>query len=75
MKIFSDNSIVKDFVVNNSSETYLSIWRLSEVLTFGEALYLFDMMSQQNKVSVARNYNLKKEKKWQKDMELKAISY
>ena len=59
MKIFSDNSIVKDFVVNNSSEPYLSIWRLSEVLTFGEALYLFEMMSQQNKVSVARNYNLK----------------
>ena len=59
MKIFSDNSIVKDFVVNNPSETYLSIWRLSEVPTFGEALYLFDMMSQQNKVSIARSYNLK----------------
>lgn len=59
MKIFSDNSIVKDFVVNNPSEIYLSIWRLSEVLTFGEALYLFDMMSQQNKVSIARSYNLK----------------
>lgn len=59
MKIFSDNSIVKDFVVNNPNETYLSIWRLSEVLTFGEALYLFDMMSQQNKVSIARSYNLK----------------
>ena len=59
MKIFSDNSVVKDFVVNNPSETYLSIWRLSEVLTFGEALYLFDMMSQQNKVSIARSYNLK----------------
>jgi len=62
MKIFSDNSIVKDFVVNNPSETYLSIWRLSEVLTFGEALYLFDMMSQQNKVSIARSYNLKVDK-------------
>ena len=59
MKIFEDNSIVKDFVLNNSSETYLSIWRLSEVLTFGEALYLFDMMSQQNKISIARSYNLK----------------
>ena len=59
MKIFSDNSIVKDFVGNNPSEIYLSIWRLSEVLTFGEALYLFDMMSQQNKVSIARSYNLK----------------
>ena len=59
MKIFSDNSIVKDFVVNNPSETYLSIWRLSEVLTFGEALYLFDMMAQKNKVSIACSYNLK----------------
>ena len=59
MKIFSDNSIIKDFVVNNPSKTYLSIWRLSEVLTFGEALYLFDMMSQQNKVSIARSYNFK----------------
>ena len=59
MKIFEDNSIVKDFVLNNSSETYLSIWRLSEVLTFGEALYLFDMMSQQNKISITRSYNLK----------------
>ena len=41
MKLFSDNSIIKDFVINNPAETYLSIWRLSEVLTFGEALYLF----------------------------------
>lgn len=46
MKLFSDNSIIKDFVRNNPAETYLSIWRLSEVLTFGEALYLFEMMSQ-----------------------------
>lgn len=59
MKLFSDNSIIKDFVINNPTETYLSIWRLSEVLTFGEALYLFEMMSQKNKVSIARTYNLK----------------
>ena len=59
MKLFSDNSIIKDFVINNLTETYLSIWRLSEVLTFGEALYLFEMMSQKNKVFIARNYNLK----------------
>jgi len=59
MKLFSDNSIIKDFVINNPTETYLSIWRLSEVLTFGEALYLFEMMSQKNKVFIARNYNLK----------------
>ncbi len=59
MKIFSDNSIVKDFVANNPNEPYLSIWRLSEVITFGEALYIFDMMSQKNKISIARTYNLK----------------
>ena len=44
MKLFSDNSIIKDFVINNPTETYLSIWRLSEVLTFGEALYLFEIV-------------------------------
>lgn len=44
MKLFLDNFIIKDFVINNLIEIYLSIWRLLEVLIFGEVLYFFEMM-------------------------------
>ena len=43
---------------NNPTEEFPSIWRISEILTFGEVLKLFEIMSQQNKISVVRNYGL-----------------
>lgn len=58
MRVFSDNPLVKEFVLENPNEKYLSIWRVSEVLTFGEVLNLFNLMSHQNKVAVVKNYNL-----------------
>lgn len=58
MRVFSDNALVKEFVLENPNEKYLSIWRVSEVLTFGEVLSLFNLMSHQNKIAVVKNYNL-----------------
>lgn len=58
MKLFSTNPIIKDFVENNPAEEFPSIWRISEILTFGEILRIFEIMSQGNKVSVVRSYNL-----------------
>lgn len=57
--LFSNNSIIRDFYENNPTEEFPSIWRISEILTFGEVLILFNMMSQKNKIAVVRNYNLK----------------
>lgn len=58
MRVFSDNQLVKEFILENPDKKYLSIWRVSEVLTFGEVLSLFNMMSHQNKISVVKNYGL-----------------
>ena len=58
MKSFSENPIIKDFIKNNPSEEFPSIWRISEILTFGEILNIFQMMSQGNKRYVASTYNL-----------------
>lgn len=58
MKIFSTNPLVREFISENPNEKYLSIWRLGEVLTFGEILNLFNLMSQQNKILIAKIYNL-----------------
>lgn len=58
MRVFSDNPLVKEFIFENPDEKYLSIWRVSEVLTFGEVLSLFNLMGHQNKIAVAKNYNL-----------------
>lgn len=58
MRLFSDNHLVKEFLIENPNQKYLSIWRVSEILTFGEVLNLFNFMSQQNKVAVVKNYNL-----------------
>ena len=59
MKLFSSNPIIKDFIENNFNEEFPTIWRISEILTFGEVLRLFEIMSQQNKISIVRNYGLK----------------
>ena len=59
MKLFSSNPIIKDFIENNFNEEFPTIWRISEILTFGEVLRLFEIMSQKNKISVVRNYGLK----------------
>lgn len=58
MKLFSSNPIIKDFIKNNPNEEFPSVWRIPEILTFGEILRLFEMMSQKNKISVVRNYDL-----------------
>ncbi|MDO4690819.1 MAG: Abi family protein [Fusobacterium sp.] len=58
MRVFSDNQLVKEFIFENPDKKYLSIWRVSEVLTFGEVLSLFTLMSHQNKVAVVKNYGL-----------------
>lgn len=58
VKLFSTNPIIKDFLKNNPAEEFPSIWRISEILTFGEILHIFEMMSQKNKISVIRSYNL-----------------
>ena len=58
MRVFSDNQLVKEFIFENPDKKYLSIWRVSEVLTFGEVLSLFNMMSHQNKIAVVKNYGL-----------------
>ncbi|MFR9019075.1 MAG: Abi family protein [Fusobacterium sp.] len=58
MKLFSSNPIIKDFIKNNPDEEFPSVWRIAEILTFGEILRLFEIMSQKNKISVVRNYGL-----------------
>lgn len=58
MKLFSSNPIIKDFVDNNPEEEYPSVWRISEILTFGEILQIFEMMSHNNKLSVVKSYKL-----------------
>ena len=58
MKFFSSNPIIKDFIKNNPDEEFPSVWRIAEILTFGEILRLFEIMSQKNKISVVRNYGL-----------------
>lgn len=58
MRLFSTNPVIEDFVKNNPEEEFPSIWRISEILTFGEILHIFEMMSQKNKIAVVRSYNL-----------------
>lgn len=58
MKLFSSNPIIKDFIKNNPDEEFPSVWRIAAILTFGEILRLFEIMSQKNKISVVRNYGL-----------------
>lgn len=58
MKLFSSNPIIKNFIENNPNEEFPTVWRISEILTFGEILKLFEIMSQKNKISVVRNYGL-----------------
>ena len=49
MKLFSSNPIIKDFIKNNPDEEFPSVWRIAEILTFGEILRLFEIMSQKIK--------------------------
>lgn len=58
MSVFSNNKLVQEFITENPNEKYLSIWRVSEVLTFGEILSLFNLMSHNNKIAIVKNYNL-----------------
>lgn len=58
MKLFSNNPIIYEFTKQNPTEEFPSIWRVSEILTFGEILHIFEIMSQKNKISVVRQYGL-----------------
>jgi len=52
-----DNSILKDFFRDNKGEEFPPVWIFMEILTFGEVLHLFNLMSRKNKEIVASHFN------------------
>lgn len=57
-KYKESNYVIKKFYEENIDEIYPSVWRICEILTFGEILYLFNLMSKKNKENVAKQYNM-----------------
>ncbi len=53
-----ENPIVKKYFQDYPSENRLPIWMLTEILTFGEVMYLYDTMSLKNRKIIAHYYDL-----------------
>lgn len=52
------NPFIKEFYDNYNLE-FPPIWLLIEILTFGDALEIYDLMTKKDKIKVANNYNCK----------------
>lgn len=57
-KYKKSNYAIKEFYKLYPSQKFPSIWRISEILIFGETLYIFNLMSKKNKHSITQKYNL-----------------
>lgn len=57
-KYKKSNYVIREFYKLYPNEEFPSIWRISEILTFGEILYLFNLMSKKNKESVVKKYGM-----------------
>ena len=53
-----DNPILKKYFSDYPNEDKLPIWMLTEILTFGEIVYLYETMSLKNRKAIAHSYNL-----------------
>lgn len=53
-----NNPIISDFYKENKNEKFPSIWRIVEILTFGEMLNLIKLMSKNNKINFANFYGM-----------------
>lgn len=58
-KYKQSNYIIKEFYKLYPNEEFPSIWRISEILTFGEILYIFQLMSKKNKEAIVKKYSMK----------------
>lgn len=67
----SDNFIISEYK-NNYSNRSIPIWLTVEILTFGEVLFLFDLMSIKNRENISKEYNCTNEEleAWLKNLKL-----
>ncbi|MGL4862611.1 Abi family protein [Cetobacterium sp.] len=67
----SDNFIISEYKLKYDS-IQIPIWLAVEILTFGEILFLFDLMSTKNKTAIANEYNCTHEElaSWLKNLKL-----
>lgn len=54
-----DTHCIKEFIElqnNSKSDVEIPIWMLVEIMTFGEIVYFYEMMSRNNKIDIARDF-------------------
>jgi len=52
-----ENSIIEEFLQENPDCEYPPIWMVIEILTFGDVLKLYGLMSEKNREEIARYYD------------------
>lgn len=52
-----DNNIIKEFFKENPEHDFPPIWMVIEILTFGDILKLYNLMSEKNREEIAKYYD------------------
>ncbi|EGC78155.1 hypothetical protein E4N83_02365 [Treponema denticola] len=55
--LYHKTKCIENFLLQNKDSEKIPIWMLVEVLTFGEILYLFGIMSTENQKHIANDFN------------------